>query len=132
MEFVGRLAWMCELSKLASSAYGFVSCVAHEAPDAYYFPITLPQLPFRNIYATCAQALLFLIHRKLLSQTATAAPGNKCEGTPHARCRHATANYVVTAKFKNADGRITVRLIQSPAGQWQFLLFNVDSPFFLQ
>jgi hypothetical protein len=43
-----------------------------------------------------------------------------------------TAAYVATAKFKNGEGRITIRLIQSPAGQWQFLLLNVDSPFFLQ
>jgi hypothetical protein len=43
-----------------------------------------------------------------------------------------TAAYIVTAKFKNNEGRITVRLIQSPDGQWQFLQFNVDSPFFLQ
>jgi hypothetical protein len=43
-----------------------------------------------------------------------------------------TAAYVANAKFKNGEGRITIRLIQSPAGQWQFLLLNVDSPFFLQ
>jgi hypothetical protein len=43
-----------------------------------------------------------------------------------------TAAYVVTAKFKNGEGRITARLVQSPAGQWQFLLFHVDSPLFLQ
>ena len=43
-----------------------------------------------------------------------------------------TAAYVVTAKFKNGEGSITARLIQSPAGQWQFLLFHVDSPLFLQ
>ena len=43
-----------------------------------------------------------------------------------------TASYVATAKFENGEGRITARLIQSPAGQWQFLLFHVNSPFFLQ
>jgi hypothetical protein len=42
------------------------------------------------------------------------------------------AAYVVTTKFKNGEGRITARLIQSPAGQWQFLLFHIDSPLFLQ
>ncbi len=42
-----------------------------------------------------------------------------------------TAAYVATAKFKNGEGHIRVRLIQSPAGQWQFLQFYVDSPFFL-
>jgi hypothetical protein len=43
-----------------------------------------------------------------------------------------TAAYVVSAKFKNGEGRIIARLIQSPAGQWQFLQFHVDSPVFLQ
>jgi hypothetical protein len=43
-----------------------------------------------------------------------------------------TAAYVVTAKFKNGEGRIMVRLLQSPTGQWQILLFNVDSPLLLQ
>ena len=43
-----------------------------------------------------------------------------------------TANYVGKAKFKNGEGNITIRLIQSPAGEWQFLVFNVSSPFFLQ
>ena len=43
-----------------------------------------------------------------------------------------TAAYAVSAKFKNGEGRITARLIQSPAGQWQFLQFHVDSPVFLQ
>jgi hypothetical protein len=43
-----------------------------------------------------------------------------------------TAGYIVTTKFKNGEGRITIRLIQSPEGQWQFLHFHVDSPFFLQ
>jgi hypothetical protein len=43
-----------------------------------------------------------------------------------------SAAYVVSAKFKNSEGRIMARLIQSPAGQWQFLQFHVDSPVFLQ
>jgi hypothetical protein len=43
-----------------------------------------------------------------------------------------TAAYVATAKFKNGEGRISAHLIQSPAGQWQLLVFNVDSPLFLQ
>lgn len=42
-----------------------------------------------------------------------------------------TAAYAVSAKFKNGEGHIKVRLIQSPAGQWQFLVFYVDSPLFL-
>ena len=42
-----------------------------------------------------------------------------------------TASYGATAKFENGEGHITVRLIQS-SGQWQFLLFHVDSPLFLQ
>ena len=37
-----------------------------------------------------------------------------------------TASYVATAEFKNGEGYISVRLIQSQ-GQWRFLLFNVDS-----
>jgi len=43
-----------------------------------------------------------------------------------------TATYVATAKFKNGDGHIKASLIQSPAGQWQFSQFYVNSPFFLQ
>jgi len=43
-----------------------------------------------------------------------------------------TAYYIATAKFENGEGHVTARLIQSPAGQWQFLLFHVDSPLFLQ
>ncbi len=43
-----------------------------------------------------------------------------------------TASYMTTAKFENGDGQIAVRLIQSPSGQWQFLLFSVNSPIFLQ
>ena len=42
-----------------------------------------------------------------------------------------TASYVASAKFVNGEGHITVRLIQL-SGQWQFLLFNVNSPIFLQ
>lgn len=42
-----------------------------------------------------------------------------------------TASYVATARFEKGEGRITVRLIQS-FGQWQFLVFHVDSPLFLQ
>jgi hypothetical protein len=42
-----------------------------------------------------------------------------------------TASYVANAKFENGEGHITVRLIQS-SGQWQFLVFHVDSPLFLQ
>lgn len=42
-----------------------------------------------------------------------------------------TAAYVGTAKFENGEGKISVRLIQS-SGQWQILLFNVNSPIFLQ
>jgi hypothetical protein len=43
-----------------------------------------------------------------------------------------TATYVATAQFKNGEGHITVRLILSPAGQWQFSSFAVDSPLFVQ
>lgn len=42
-----------------------------------------------------------------------------------------TASYIATAKFENGEGRISVRLIQL-SGQWQFLLFNVNSPLFFQ
>ena len=42
-----------------------------------------------------------------------------------------TASYIATAKFENGEARITVRLIQL-SGQWQFLLFLVDSPLFFQ
>ena len=42
-----------------------------------------------------------------------------------------TASYIATAKFENGEARIAVRLIQL-SGQWQFLLFNVNSPLFLQ
>jgi hypothetical protein len=43
-----------------------------------------------------------------------------------------TAAYVATAKFKNGEGRVMARLLQSPAGQWQLSLFHVDSPLFLR
>src|SRR5439155_15147233 len=42
-----------------------------------------------------------------------------------------TAMYTAAAKFENGEAHITIRLIQN-AGQWQFLLFNVKSPIFLQ
>jgi hypothetical protein len=43
-----------------------------------------------------------------------------------------TATYFVAAQFKNSEGPITARLVQSPADRWQFLLFEVQSPAFLQ
>jgi len=43
-----------------------------------------------------------------------------------------TASYMSAAKFENGEARIAIRLIQSPSGQWQFLLFNVNSPIFLK
>jgi hypothetical protein len=43
-----------------------------------------------------------------------------------------SAAYIVTAKFTNGEGRISIRLIQSPAGEWQFLAFHIDSPVFLE
>jgi hypothetical protein len=42
-----------------------------------------------------------------------------------------TAAYTETAKFDNGDADIMVRLIQAD-GQWQFLLFNLNSPVMLQ
>lgn len=42
-----------------------------------------------------------------------------------------TASYIATAKFENGEGRISVHLILL-SGQWQLLLFNVNSPLFLQ
>jgi hypothetical protein len=42
-----------------------------------------------------------------------------------------SASYVATAKFENGEAKINVRLIQL-SGQWQLLLFNVNSPLFLQ
>jgi len=42
-----------------------------------------------------------------------------------------TTSYIASAKFENGEARITVRLIQL-SGQWQLLLFFVDSPLFLQ
>jgi hypothetical protein len=43
-----------------------------------------------------------------------------------------TASYIATEKFEKGEGRITARLIQSSSGQWQFLLFHVESPLFLE
>src|ERR1700731_2855659 len=43
-----------------------------------------------------------------------------------------TAAYVATAKFKNGEGRISARLIQSPAAQWRVFGFFVDRPLFVQ
>jgi hypothetical protein len=42
-----------------------------------------------------------------------------------------TAAYRETARFENGNADISVRLIQTD-GQWQFLLFNVNSPLMLQ
>lgn len=42
-----------------------------------------------------------------------------------------TASYIANAKFENGEGRISIRLIQL-SGQWQLLLFNINSPLFLQ
>jgi hypothetical protein len=42
-----------------------------------------------------------------------------------------TASYTATAKFENGEAQIAIRLIQL-SDQWQFLLFNVNSPLFLQ
>lgn len=42
-----------------------------------------------------------------------------------------TASYVANAKFEKGPGQITIRLIQID-GQWQILLFHVNSPIFLQ
>jgi hypothetical protein len=42
-----------------------------------------------------------------------------------------TANYTATAKFENGDAQIAIRLIQT-SGKWQLLLFNINSPLFLQ
>ena len=39
-----------------------------------------------------------------------------------------TANYVATAKFANAEAKVSVRLVRL-SGQWRILLFRVDSPF---
>jgi hypothetical protein len=43
-----------------------------------------------------------------------------------------TAMYTSAAKFEHGEATIAVRLIQSPSGQWQFLVFNVNSPIFLK
>lgn len=42
-----------------------------------------------------------------------------------------TANYESDATFEHGQAHIAVRLVQT-SGQWQFLLFNVNSPLFLQ
>ena len=42
-----------------------------------------------------------------------------------------TASYTAAATFENGEARLTIRLIQN-AGEWKFLLFNVNSPIFLQ
>jgi hypothetical protein len=42
-----------------------------------------------------------------------------------------TASYVAKGQFTNGDATISMRLIQN-AGQWQFLLLNVNSPLFLK
>jgi hypothetical protein len=42
-----------------------------------------------------------------------------------------TASYTAAATFQNGEANLTIRLIQN-GGQWQFLLFNVNSPIFLQ
>lgn len=42
-----------------------------------------------------------------------------------------TAFYIVKSKFENGEARISIRLIQV-SGQWQILLFHVDSDLFLQ
>lgn len=39
-----------------------------------------------------------------------------------------TANYVATAKFANADAKVSVGLVRI-SGQWRIQLFRVDSPF---
>ena len=42
-----------------------------------------------------------------------------------------TAGYSADATFEHGDAHIAVRLIQTD-GQWRILLFNVNSPIFLQ
>lgn len=42
-----------------------------------------------------------------------------------------TAAYVADATFEHGEAHIVVRLVQT-SGQWQILLFNVNSPLFLQ
>jgi len=42
-----------------------------------------------------------------------------------------TAAYTANARFEHGDARVSIRLMQNN-GQWQFLLFNVNSPIFLQ
>lgn len=43
-----------------------------------------------------------------------------------------TASYIADAKFQNGEAKIIVRLILSPEGKWQFLLFRINSPLFIQ
>lgn len=43
-----------------------------------------------------------------------------------------TAAYTANAKFENGDAHMSIRLILSSGGHWQLLLFNVNSPIFLQ
>ena len=42
-----------------------------------------------------------------------------------------TAEYVAHATFEQSPASISIRLVQLN-GRWEFLLFNVNSPFFLQ
>ncbi len=42
--------------------------------------------------------------------------------------RTITANYVASAKFTNADAKVSVKLVRL-SGQWRILLFRVDSPY---
>lgn len=39
-----------------------------------------------------------------------------------------TANYVISARFANADAKVSVKLVRL-SGKWRILLFRVDSPF---
>ncbi len=43
-----------------------------------------------------------------------------------------SAFYTATAQFENGSAQIAIRLVQSPEGEWQIMLFNLDSPMFLQ
>ena len=43
-----------------------------------------------------------------------------------------TADYLAAATFEQGDASISVRLIQAPSGQWQFLSFHVNSPALLK
>ncbi|MDR4493262.1 MAG: hypothetical protein AB7P17_12950 [Nitrospirales bacterium] len=75
------------------------------------------------------------LFRKLSNLGALRSLGN-AQGDSHISFttehgRVTTATYVVNATFENGEGRINTRLIQVD-GQWQFLMFYVDSPIFLQ